>query len=129
VASTAVPGTQLGPAPADVAWKASQWPGFEQVIASYGPSPLASTLSIRRLGISARPDLDMTCASGPELTVRPVRQRNMLLPSDPPVYRYESGSFSADRPVDGNGTVIDYPGLWRRIMPGHASPADWEPPV
>jgi hypothetical protein len=58
VAST-VPSTQLGPAPADVAWKASQWPGFEHVIASYGPSP----------------------------------------------------------------------GLWRRIMPGHASPAGWEPPV
>jgi hypothetical protein len=78
VAPTAAPGTQLGSAPVDVAWMASQWPGFEQVIASYGPSPLTSTLSIRRLG---------------------------------------------------NGTVIDYPGLWRRIMPGYASAAGREPPV
>jgi uncharacterized protein len=205
VAPTAAPGTQLGSAPVDVAWMALQWPGFEHVIASYGPagfradswlilageagparvsyqlacdsqwrvmalairvtdassdrtlalrreaeghwqaagnrplpdlhgcidvdinrSPLTNTLPIRRLDISAPRDIDVVYVCVPELTVRPVRQRYALLPADRPVYRYESGSFRADLPVDGDGFVIDYPGLWRRIMPGPGRPADQE---
>lgn len=207
MASTAAPGTQLGPAPVDVVWAALQWPGLEHVIASYGPggfradswlilvseagparvsyqltcdsqwqvtalairvtdalsdrtlaltreaaghwqadgnrplpdlhgcidvdinrSPLTNTLPIRRLGISAPCDIEVAYVSVPELTVRPVRQRYTLLPADRPAYRYESSSFAADLPVDGDGIVLDYPGLWRRIMPGHGSTADREPP-
>jgi uncharacterized protein len=86
-------------------------------------SPLTNTLPIRRLGISAPREIDVAYVSVPELTVRPVRQRYTLLPGDRPVYRYESGSFSADLAVDGDGIVIDYPGLWRRITPGHGSAA------
>lgn len=90
-------------------------------------SPLTNTLPIRRLSIGAPRDIDVVYVSVPELTVRPVRQRYTLLSADRPVYRYESGSFSADLPVDDDGIVIDYPGLWRRIMPGHEGAADPEP--
>jgi uncharacterized protein len=84
-------------------------------------SPLTNTLPIRRLGVSAPREIDVAYVSVPELTVRPVRRRYTLLPGDQPVYRYESGSFSADLPVDGDGLVLDYPGLWRRIVPGSGS--------
>lgn len=191
----------------DVAWMALQWPGFEHVIASVGPtgfqadswmildsetglarvsyllscdrqwqvtdltitvtdaashrrlalrrdaggdwhgdgdspvpdldgcvdvdinrSPLTNTLPVRRLGMGAGEsrDLDVAYVSVPELTVSPVRQRYTLLPGDGPVYRYESGSFGADLPVDGDGFVIDYPGLWRRTGPGYGRAADQE---
>ena len=32
-------------------------------------------------------------------------------------YRYESGDFSVDLPVDADGLVVDYPGYWRRVWP------------
>lgn len=211
MAATAAPGRRLGSAPVDVAWMAVQWPGFEHVIASYGPAgfradswlilaseagparvsyqltcdsqwqvtalairvtgaspdrtlaltrdaaghwqadgsrplpdlhgcidvdinrtPLTNTLPIRRLGaagIDTPREVDVVYVSVPELTVRPVRQRYTLLDADRPVWRYESGSFGADLPVDRDGLVIDYPGLWRRIMPGPGSAADREPPL
>jgi uncharacterized protein len=81
-------------------------------------SPLTNTLPIRRLGAvvaDAPHDIDVVYVCVPELTVRPVRQRYTRLNADEPTYRYESGSFRADLPVDGDGFVIDYPGLWRRI--------------
>jgi hypothetical protein len=209
VTSTAEPAAAPGTTQADVAWMALQWPGFEHVIAAFGPagfradswlildsevglarvsyllscdsqwrvtdltiavtdaashrtlalrrddgghwhaegdgpvpdldgcidvdinrSPLTNTLPIRRLGMAAGAprDLDVVYVEVPELTVSPVRQRYTLLPGDGPVYRYESGSFSADLPVDGDGFVIDYPGLWRRTGPGYGRTADQEPP-
>lgn len=93
-------------------------------------SPLTNTLPIRRLGaaVAGVPrDIDVAYISVPELTVRPVRQRYTLLDGGRPAWRYESGSFSADLPVDGDGIVIDYPGLWQRIAPGHGGAADQEP--
>jgi len=89
-------------------------------------SPLTNTLPIRRLGISTPCDIDVVYVSVPELTVSPVRQRYTRLQSDRPLYRYESGSFSTDLPVDADGIVIDYPGVWRRIVPGHGNAADRE---
>jgi hypothetical protein len=57
--------------------------------------------------------------SAPELSVEPVRQRYTLLSRDAgrgeALYRYESGSFSADLTVDADGYVTSYPGLWRRV--------------
>jgi uncharacterized protein len=88
-------------------------------------TPLTNTLPIRRLSWSpgASRDLDIAFVSVPELTVRPARQRYTLLERDEgrgeALYRYESGSFRADLRVDGDGFVIDYPGEWRRIGPGH----------
>jgi uncharacterized protein len=87
-------------------------------------SPLTNTLPIRRLDFGAARDIDVVYVSVPELTVRRARQRYELLSAGRPVYRYESGSFRADLPVDDDGIVIDYPGLWRRVMPGHAGAGD-----
>jgi hypothetical protein len=208
VTSTAARAAARDTTQVDVAWMALQWPGFEHVIATFGPagfradswmildsetglarvsyllscdsqwqvtdltvtvtdatsdrtlalrrdaggrwhagdapvpdldgcvdvdinrSPLTNTLPVRRLGTGAGEsrDLDVVYVSVPELTVRPVRQRYTLLPGSAPVYRYESGSFSADLPVDADGFVIDYPDLWRRTGPGYGRDADQEPP-
>jgi uncharacterized protein len=80
-------------------------------------TPLTNTLPIRRLDWSpgASRDLGMAYVSVPELTVRPVRQRYTMLASDPAAFRYESGSFRAELPVDGDGFVLDYPGIWERV--------------
>jgi hypothetical protein len=84
-------------------------------------SPLTNTLPIRRLSWSpgTAHDLDVVYVSAPELSVEPVRQRYTLLSRDTErgevLYRYESGSFSADLTVDADGYVISYPGLWRRV--------------
>ena len=90
-------------------------------------TPLTNTLPIRRLAWSpgTAHDLDVAYVSVPALDVRPVRQRYTLLARDgrrnETRFRYESGSFSADLRVDGDGYVIDYPGLWRRIGPGYGA--------
>jgi uncharacterized protein len=92
-------------------------------------TPLTNTLPIRRLSWSpgATRDLDIAYVSVPELSVRPARQHYTLLEPDQArdeaMYRYESGSFRADLRVDRDGFVIDYPGLWRRVGPGHGVPA------
>jgi uncharacterized protein len=87
-------------------------------------TPLTNTLPVRRLAWSpgtAR-DLDVAYVSVPELDIRPARQRYQMLAgsSDGALYRYESGSFTAELPFDRDGYVIDYPGIWRRIGPGFA---------
>jgi uncharacterized protein len=86
-------------------------------------TPLTNTLPIRRLSWfpGTAHDLDVVYVSAPELSVRPVRQRYTLLSrdaeGDEALYRYESGSFSADLTVDADGYVTNYPGLWRRVGP------------
>ena len=77
-------------------------------------TPLTNTLPIRRLSWSpdVAVDLDVAYVSVPELDVRPVKQRYTQL--QPGLYRYESGTFQADLPVDDHGFVLDYPGLWQR---------------
>ena len=102
-------------------------------------TPLTNTLPIRRYGwaIGQARDLDVAYVSVPELSVRKVRQRYTLLtragagdPAGPPasgsrsasaLYRYESGEFRADLPVDDNALVLDYPGIWQRVA---TRPAD-----
>lgn len=86
-------------------------------------SPLTNTLPIRRLTWLPRAaqDLDVAYVSIPDLSVRPVRQTYTLLPDGDAggeaMYRYESGDYRADLPVDADGFVTDYPGLWDRIWP------------
>ncbi len=93
-------------------------------------TPLTNTLPIRRLDWSAGQahDLDVVYVSVPDLSVSRARQRYTLLApgageeADQRVFRYESGSFRADLPVDSDGVVVDYPGLWARIGAGVSSP-------
>jgi uncharacterized protein len=80
-------------------------------------TPLTNTLPIRRLTWSSgtTSDLDVAYLSVPSLALRPVKQRYTLLGQDEPVFGYQSGDFSADIRVDGDGFVTDYPGIWRRV--------------
>jgi hypothetical protein len=93
-------------------------------------TPLTNTLPIRRLTWGApgnAQDLDVVYVDAPELTVRWARQRYTLLgpgaTDDAALYRYESVSFRADLPVDADGFVLDYPGLWRRVWPAAGAAA------
>lgn len=80
-------------------------------------TPLTNTLPIRRLSWApgTTHDLSVAFVSVPDLTVRAVSQRYTRL--EPRRYRYQSGAFRADLPVDGDGFVLDYPGCWTRVGP------------
>lgn len=83
-------------------------------------TPFTNTLPIRRLDLQPGEsrDLRMLYVLVPEMEVRAAEQRYTCLERDPARggrYRYESGSFRADLPVDTDGLVIDYPGYWRRV--------------
>jgi hypothetical protein len=84
-------------------------------------TPFTNTLPIRRLDLQPGDgrDLQIVYVLVPEMTVRAAEQRYTCLERSEAggLYRYESGSFRADLPVDGDGLVIDYPGLWRRVWP------------
>ena len=86
-------------------------------------TPLTNTLPIRRLSWSPGQgrDIDVVYVSVPALDIRPARQRYTMLARNDDrgeaLFRYESDSFSADLPVDADGFVTDYPGLWRRVEP------------
>jgi uncharacterized protein len=88
-------------------------------------TPLTNTLPIRRLAWEpGRPrELDVVYVNAPDLRLSRARQRYTLLgpgkQDDTTMYRYESRSFQADLTVDGDGFVIDYPGIWRRVWPSH----------
>jgi hypothetical protein len=55
----------------------------------------------------------------PDLSIRPVRQRYTCLSrtASGGIYRYEAleSHFTADLPVDAQGLVVDYPGIWKRV--------------
>jgi len=83
-------------------------------------TPFTNTLPIRRLRLD--PDRPETIAVAyirlPELTVEPAAQEYCRLGGDGPErrYRYRSlaSGFTAELTVDGDGLVLEYPGIWRR---------------
>lgn len=82
-------------------------------------TPFTNTLPIRRLALGAgqAATIEAAYVNVPSLTVEPRPQRYTAL--DPGRrYRFESldWDFAADLPVDENGLVRDYPGLFRRIL-------------
>ncbi|GGF36739.1 hypothetical protein GCM10011611_49060 [Aliidongia dinghuensis] len=83
-------------------------------------SPFTNTLPIRRLSFEpGRPQaIQVAYIRVPELTVEPSAQDYTLLdvPDAPRRFRYRSlaSGFTADLTVDGEGLVLDYPGIWRR---------------
>jgi len=87
-------------------------------------TPFTNTLPIRRLalesGVSAT--LSMVYISVPELQVEVTEQRYTCLEATSSGGRYwfeglEQGeaTFTAELPVDQDGLVMDYPGLFRRV--------------
>lgn len=92
-------------------------------------TPLTNTLPIRRLRL--RPgeaaELAVAYVAVPGLRVEAVRQRYSCLQAGPDGgrYLYESlpysalpDGFVAELPVDADGLVVDYPGLFRRVWAG-----------
>ncbi|PZF79293.1 putative glycolipid-binding domain-containing protein [Jiangella anatolica] len=79
-------------------------------------TPFTNTLPIRRLGLAVGESAELRIVYvqvDRGLTVEAAEQRYERLAAD--VYRYESGDFTADLAVDGDGLVTDYPDLWRRL--------------
>jgi uncharacterized protein len=87
-------------------------------------TPFTNTLPIRRLGLKPgeSEELAVTYVRVPELLVRPEKQRYGCLEArtDGGLYRFEAlpSGFTAELPVDADGLVIDYPGLFRRAWSG-----------
>jgi len=87
-------------------------------------TPFTNTLPIRRLGLEPNQseELAVTYIRVPELLIGPERQLYGCLEArgDGGVYRFEAlpSGFSAELPVDADGLVLDYPGLFRRAWSG-----------
>lgn len=81
-------------------------------------SPITNTLPIRRLdpqpGTPA--EIRLCYIEIPSLKVSPQEQRYTALEARK-LYRFESieSGFTADLPVDEDGFVLDYPGLFKRL--------------
>jgi hypothetical protein len=86
-------------------------------------TPFTNTLPIRRLDLEPGESAEITVAyfDGAELQPWPEPQRYTCLEkgSGGGLYRFLSldGGFTADLPVDGDGLVLDYPGLFKRVLP------------
>ena len=86
-------------------------------------TPFTNTLPIRRLGLARGESAEIAVAylDGAELQPWPEPQRYACLEKGDGggLYRFESldGGFTADLPVDSDGLVVDYPGLFRRALP------------
>ena len=86
-------------------------------------TPLTNTLPIRRLNFAPGESREITVVyiAAPDLSIRPFRQRYTRLDDDAGArrYRYESlgSGFTAVLPVDGDGFVVEYPAIWRRVWP------------
>jgi uncharacterized protein len=86
-------------------------------------TPLTNTLPIKRLALAPGEsrEISVVYISAPTLDVRPFRQRYTRLDDANGAQQYRYGSlesgFTAVLPVDGDGYVLDYPAIWRRIWP------------
>jgi hypothetical protein len=81
-------------------------------------TPITNTLPIRRLDLETGESMEIRLGyvSLPELIVTAASQRYTALEAGS-LYRFESleDGFTADLPVDQDGFVLDYPGLFRRL--------------
>jgi uncharacterized protein len=92
-------------------------------------TPFTNTLPIRRLGLrrGESAELAVVFIDVPAMTIEPVRQRYTCLEQHVgagALYRFESlpyaglpDGFTATLPVDAEGLVLDYPGLFTRVRP------------
>lgn len=86
-------------------------------------TPFTNTLPIRRLDLAPGESAELSVAyvEGTELQARPEPQRYTCLEKGDRggLYRFLSldGGFTADLTVDADGLVLDYPGLFRRVLP------------
>jgi hypothetical protein len=86
-------------------------------------TPFTNTLPVRRLGLreGESAEIAIVYVDVPEMRLDFSRQRYTCLErgASGGLYRYEDrGSFrgfAADLPVDADGLVLDYPGIFRRV--------------
>jgi hypothetical protein len=86
-------------------------------------TPFTNTLPIRRLSLreGESSEIGVVYVDVPVMRLDVSRQRYTCLERDADggLYRYEDrGSFrgfAADLPVDADGLVLDYPGIFRRL--------------
>lgn len=82
------------------------------------PTPFTNSFPIRRapMAMGERREFRMAWVAAPQLTVQPQPQAYTRLADR--LYRFESldgSGFQVDLPVDEDGVVLDYPGLFKRI--------------
>jgi hypothetical protein len=86
-------------------------------------TPFTNTLPIRRLGLRPGESADISVAYVvvPSLEIVASPQRYTCLESGPNggLYRYEGldTGYTNELPVDTDGLVVDYPGIWKRVWP------------
>jgi hypothetical protein len=86
-------------------------------------TPFTNTLPIRRLGLAPGESAEIAVAYFDEAELQPwpepQRYTRLETESEGEVYSFLSldGGFTADLPVDSDGLVLDYPGLFRRAFP------------
>jgi hypothetical protein len=90
------------------------------------PTPFTNSFPIRRepMAVGERRQFRMAWISAPDLTLHPQPQAYTRLADR--LYRFENldgSGFRADLPVDEDGVVVDYPGLFRRVKPVSSSSA------
>ncbi|MGH7388500.1 MAG: putative glycolipid-binding domain-containing protein [Candidatus Rokuibacteriota bacterium] len=82
------------------------------------PTPFTNTFPIRRerMAVGERRQFVMAWVSAPDLTVHPVPQAYTRLADRLYLFENLDGSgFRTELPVDEDGIVLDYPGLFRRV--------------
>src|SRR3712207_6469157 len=86
-------------------------------------TPFTNTLPVRRLDLTPGESAEISVAylDGAALQPWPEPQRYTCLEKGDGngLYRFLSldGGFTADLPVDADGLVLDYPGLFNRVFP------------
>jgi uncharacterized protein len=86
-------------------------------------TPFTNTLPIRRLDLreGASSEISVVYVNVPVMELGTSRQRYTCLERGPGggLYRYKDmgkfSGFTAELPVDGEGLVLDYPGIFRRM--------------
>src|SRR5262245_34369468 len=82
------------------------------------PTPFTNSFPIRRepMAVGERRQFRMAWIFAPNLTVHPQPQAYTRLAARLYLFENLDGSgFSAELPVDEDGIVVDYPGLFRRV--------------
>jgi uncharacterized protein len=86
-------------------------------------TPFTNTLPIRRLGLAPGESAELQVAyvyvGEMRAWIEEQRYTRLERDSGEALYKYESldGGFTADLPVDADGLVLDYPSLFRRVLP------------
>lgn len=81
------------------------------------PTPFTNTFPIRRadLAVGERRIFTMAYVVAPALTVQPASQAYTRLDAARYLYEGIASDFRAELPVDEDGIVLDYQGLFRRL--------------